>query len=232
MCGRFSLATPEHLLAELFRLLHTPPIAPRYNIAPSQPVAVVRTGPVGTRREMALCRWGLVPSWAKDPSSGGRLINVRSEGVESKPSFRGPLRTKRCLVPADGFYEWKRSGARKQPYRFRAKTGGPFAFAGLWEDWSAPDGSRIETCAILTTTPNADVAPVHDRMPVVLSPADHDRWLSREALVEELLGLLRPCPDGFLVSHPVGPQINDPRHEGPDCAEPVRDAGEPQGRLF
>jgi putative SOS response-associated peptidase YedK len=227
MCGRFALATPEHVLAELFRLLKLPPLAPRYNIAPTQPVAVVRGTPAGGGREMAFCRWGLVPAWAKDPAVGARMVNARAEGVAEKPSFRGPMRSKRCLIPADGFYEWARAGRRKQPHFIRMRDGGPFAFAGLWEAWPAPDGSSMETCAILTTTPNERVAPIHDRMPVILDRADHDRWLSRNALVSELLTLLRPCPAGAMTSHPVGLQVNNPRHDGPDCAAPLA-AGPPQ----
>jgi putative SOS response-associated peptidase YedK len=223
MCGRFSLVTPEYILAELFQLLRTPPLKPRYNIAPTQPVAVVRLRPDRPEREMTFCRWGLIPAWAKDPSVGARLINARAEGVESKPSFRGPLRTKRCLIPADGFYEWERKGTRKQPHLIARKDGRPFAMAGLWEAWAAPDGSGVETCAILTTTPNEVVAPIHDRMPVILDREVHDRWLSRDALVSELLALLRPCPAPLLTSHPVAATVNNPGHDGPDCAAPPVD---------
>ena len=220
MCGRFTLGTPDHILAELFQLLNMPPLKPRYNIAPTQPVAVVQTSASGSGRDMDLVRWGLVPSWAKDPSIGARMINARAEGVAEKPSFRGPFRSKRCLIPADGFYEWAKAGARKQPYHFRLKDGGPFAFAGLWDAWAAPDGSTLETCAIITTTPNEAVAPVHDRMPVILDRHDHERWLSRDALVGELLALLRPCPASILEARPVGPHVNNPRNDGPECTVP------------
>jgi putative SOS response-associated peptidase YedK len=221
MCGRFALATPEHVLAELFRLLRTPVLSPRFNIAPTQPVAVVRTREGGDVREMAFCRWGLIPAWSRDPSVGARMINARSEGLEDKPSFRGPLRSRRCLIPADGFYEWAHSGTRKQPHFIRMKDGQPFAMAGLWETWAAPDGSAVETCTILTTTPNEVVAPVHDRMPVILERKDHDPWLSRDSLVRDLLALLKPHPAPVMTVHPVGPHVNNPRNNGPECAAPL-----------
>jgi putative SOS response-associated peptidase YedK len=201
--------------------MRLPSLQARYNIAPTQPVMVVRRAEGGPGREMTACRWGLVPSWAKDPSIEGRAFNARSEGVAEKPMFRGPLRSKRCLVPADGFYEWAKAGPRKQPHYIRRKDGSPFAFAGLWDAWASPDGTVLETCTILTTSPNAAVAPIHDRMPVILDRADYDRWLTREALVKELLALLRPCPAEVLTSHPVGPHVNRASNDGPECVRPA-----------
>jgi putative SOS response-associated peptidase YedK len=225
MCGRFALSTPDHILAELFQLLRMPSLQPRYNIAPAQPVAVVRSVPEGSGREMTVCRWGLVPSWAKDPAIGARMINARAEGVAEKPSFRGPLRSKRCLIPADGFYEWAKAGTRKQPHFITMKDGSPFAFAGLWDAWAAPDGSALETCAIVTTAPNEVVAPIHDRMPAILERKDYGRWLSRDALVAELLTLLRPYPAGAMKAYPVGLDVNTPRNDGPSCRAPRPDVG-------
>ncbi len=150
------------------------------------------------------------------------MINARSEGVTDRPAFRHLLRSRRCLIPADAFYEWAKAGTGKIPHRIRRKDGSPFAFAGLWDAWGARDGSVLETCTILTTVANDVVAPIHDRMPVILDGKDHGRWLSREARVEDLLPLLRPCPAEGLMAHPVGTRVNDPRNDDPACGDPVR----------
>lgn len=168
MCGRFTLRVPAAELVEIFRLLRRPDVQPRYNIAPTQPVAVVRR--IDRGRELSMLRWGLVPSWAKDPKIGARMINARAETVATKPAFRTALRRRRCLVPADGFYEWAKSaGGTKQPHYITRRDGRPFAFAGLWESWDGPDGSSIESCTIVTTEANDLVGRIHDRMPVILS---------------------------------------------------------------
>ena len=177
MCGRFLLHTPVDTLQRAFGFAERPNLRPRYNIAPTQTVPIVRQKD-GGGRELALVRWGLIPSWAKEAGIGGRLINARAETVAEKPAFRGAFRKRRALVPADGFYEWrKREGDRpKQPLLVRRRDGQPFAFAGLWEHWRGPEG-EVETCTILTTEANAALAPIHDRMPVILDPACYDRWL-------------------------------------------------------
>jgi putative SOS response-associated peptidase YedK len=198
-----------------------PKLTPRYNIAPTQDVAAVRAGVEGGRVLVEL-RWGLIPSWAKDRSIGSRMINARAETVADKPAFRAALRSRRCLVLADGFYEWQRLGARKQPYFIGLRNGGPFAFAGLWERW-APNGSEpIESCTILTTSANEVIAPIHDRMPVILDAQDHALWLdSGVEGASELLPVLRPQPAEAVRAFPVGLLVNNPANDVPACREPL-----------
>ncbi len=220
MCGRYSLAVPADVVAELFGLLEVPDLSPRWNVAPTQDALVVRTTDAG--RAGALLRWGLVPAWAKDASIGNRMINARSETVAEKPSFRSALRRRRCLVPADGFYEWRKTADGKVPTRIRRRDGRPFAFAGLWERWTRGEGAPLETFTILTTLPNHLLRPIHDRMPVILAEDDWDAWLAPgERPAEALLPLLGPCPDGDLEAFAVSPRVNSPRHDDPACAEPV-----------
>jgi len=233
MCGRFTLRAPASVVAEQFALFEVPPFAPRFNIAPSQPVPVVRLGkgdsplsPRGTvpfsGRELVWLRWGLIPSWAKDPAIGNRLINARAETVAEKPAFRATLRRRRCLVAADGFYEWQRTGKRKQPYFIRLRDDRPFAFAGLWESWEGPDSSQIESCTLLTTEPNELMRPIHDRMPVILPADGYQAWLDPAVeKPEQLLLLFRPYPAGEMTAEPVGTFVNSPANEGPECIEPV-----------
>lgn len=167
--------------------------------------------------------WGLIPSWAKDPSIGNRIINARSETVAEKPSFRAAFKRRRCLIPANGFYEWKKIGKKKQPYYVRRKDGEPFAFAGLWEPWEGEDGTVIESCTILTTEPNADIRPLHNRMPVILDPSDYDQWLNPEVdELETLAPLMHPYPDGKLEAVPVSPLVNNPKNDDAQCIEPER----------
>jgi len=215
MCGRYTLIADRRAVAALVGL-EVPELAPRYNVAPSQSVLAVRLA--AGRREAAFLRWGLVPSWSRDGKAP--LINARAETVADRPSFRAAFRRRRCLVPADGFYEWQALPRGKQPFLFRRPEGGPFALAGLWECWAAPDGSEVETCALLTTEANAVVRAVHDRMPVLIGPADVDTWLAADTPPAELLGLLRPAPDDLLSARAVGPRVNNARHEGPACVEP------------
>ena len=178
MCGRYRLSRRKQLVEEHFDTVSDEPDwTPRYNIAPTQPVPVIRQNPKEPRRELSLMRWGFIPSWAKDSSIAAQMINARSETAATKPAFRDPLTSRRCLIPADGFYEWKRTGKAKQPYCFEVNDGELFAFAGLWDRWKDPTGQWIKSCSILTTTPNAVTARVHDRMPVILDRADHDLWL-------------------------------------------------------
>jgi putative SOS response-associated peptidase YedK len=219
MCGRFTLKTLPQLLAEHFALGDIPALAPRYNIAPSQEIAVVRLQE-GQRR-LDLLRWGLVPSWSKDASIGSRLINARSETAGEKPAFRAALRSRRCLVPADGFYEWQVRGGRKQPHLIQRRDGGPFAFAGLWERWRGTEGTEIASCTLLTTEANELVRPIHDRMPVILDPRDYEAWLDSEVNTPaRVASLLRPSSAAEMVAIPVGLWVNDPRHDDPRCVDP------------
>ena len=228
MCGRFLLTTPTSRLSSLFQFDGGPALAPRYNVAPSQPVATVRpSGDSG--RECVLMRWGLVPSWAKDVRGGG-LINARAETAATKPAFRDAFRSRRCLIPADGFYEWKRGPKKGLPFTVRQKDGGPFALAGLWDVWQAPGGEAVESCAVLTTEANALMKELHERMPVILRPEDHAAWLDPAVGKADVLQrLLRPLDAGAMMLFPVGDWVNNARHEGPQCLEP---RGETQPTLF
>ena len=223
MCGRILLTSSGRELAEAFDLADVPELSPRFNIAPSQNLGTL-TGAKG-ERAFALRRFGLIPSWAKDPSISYRMINARSETAASKPAFRDALRRRRCIVPATGFYEWTRSGRQRQPHWFhrRDQAAEPFlAMAGLWERWAAHDSDDvIESVSILTTQANATVSRVHDRMPVLLARDDFERWLDPgEGDPEKLRDLLAPCPDDWLVSQLVGPRVNSPRNDDADCLLP------------
>lgn len=222
MCGRYTVSTPGDVIAEVFGLAATPDLPPRYNVAPTQSVPVVRRSSHGAPRELAMVRWGLVPRWAKDPEIGNRLINARAETVAEKPAFKSSFRRQRCLAVADGFYEWKPEGKRKQPWYFRRRDGAPFAIAALWARWPEPAGGDLDSCALLTTAANALLAPVHERMPVILAAADFDLWLDPEANdLDALQGLLvaaDPAPmEGFAVSLVV----NNPAHDRPECVVPL-----------
>ena len=229
MCGRFTLTDPDQELAVQFSLAQMPDIPPRYNIAPTQPVAAVRATSEDLAREMALLHWGLIPFWAKDPAIGSRMINARSETAAEKPCFRAAFRRRRCLIVADGFYEWQKVNGAKQPFYLRLRDGRPFAFAGLWERWEGPEGSVIESCTILTTQPNELVRPVHNRMPVILAPEDYDLWLD-PALgqgtghVEQLQNLLQAYPPAEMEAYPVSRWVNTPDHDDPRCIEPLADS--------
>lgn len=225
MCGRYTLIRGGRDVAEGFGLLaeDVAGLAPRYNIAPSQAVPVVRFEADRDGRILASHRWGLVPSWAKDVKVGYRMINARSETAASKPAFRKPFRERRCLVVADGFYEWARAGTARRPWYFRLRSGEPFAFAGLWERWiSMETGEVVDSCTILTTSANDVVRPVHERMPVILPPRWYDLWLDPEvkdaAKVEPLMA---SYPPKEMAAHPVGLLVNSPRNDGPACVEPV-----------
>jgi putative SOS response-associated peptidase YedK len=218
MCGRYTLSTPAGRLAEEFQLDSTVEIPPSYNVAPTQQVAAVLEDEGGRRLEML--RWGLVPSWADDPEIGARMINARSETAPEKPSFRRAFRGRRCLIPADGFYEWKRENGGKQPYYFHMQDGRPFAFAGLWESWEKGDGT-LRTCAILTTRANSVLEGVHDRMPVILPHDAYDAWLDPDADREELGELTIPYPEDDLETYPVSRFVNSPRNNDERCIEPA-----------
>ena len=223
MCGRFVLMTPGRDLAERFGLEEIPDLEPRYNIAPTQVVVIIRVDRDTLQKRLARVKWGLIPFWAKETSIGNRLINARGESAAEKPAFRAAFKTRRCLVPADGFYEWeKRKGGQKQPYLVSNSDGSPFAFAGLWESWTGPEGEIIESCTILTTDANDLTRPIHDRMPVILKPEDYDLWLDPEVKEPELLkSLLRPYPSEEMVVEPVSPKVNKASYDAPDCVEVV-----------
>ena len=205
---------------------------PRFNIAPTQPVPVVRQHPKEPVRELSLMRWGLIPSWAKDTSGAAKMINARSETAHTLPAFRDPLKLRRCLIPADAFYEWKRNGASKQPFCFEVADGELFAFAGLWERWSDPSGQWIKSCAILTTTPNAVTSTVHDRMPVILEPESYDLWLDPGMTNAQIISeLLKPCDAKSMRCYPISTRINHVANDDEECSRPV-ELAETQNRLF
>ncbi len=217
MCGRFTVTTPvEDLVREFGLEPPAEPLPPRFNVAPTQPVpAIVSDAP----RQLSLLRWGLVPSWASDVSIGNRLINARAESLAEKPAFRKALEKRRCLVLADGFFEWRKEGKKRFPIWLRRADHRPFAFAGLWEVWRAPDGSWLRTCTIVTVPANSLVAPIHDRMPAILPPDRFDRWLA--APTEEALPLLVPFPAGEMEALPVSSRVNSPAYDDPACIEPA-----------
>jgi len=222
MCGRYTLSTPSDLLRDLYQLETAASLVPRFNIAPTQETPVVRTDPGSSGRRLDLLKWGLVPFWAKDPTIGNRLINARSETVAEKPAYRVSLRKKRCLVIADGFYEWQGSVSPKQPYFFHRQDGHPFAMAGLWDRWDKGEEAPLETFTILTTTPNEVVAPIHKRMPVILEPGSLDRWLDPSLEdISALIPLLVPAQGSLLEAVPVSTYVNNPANEGPRCVEPI-----------
>jgi putative SOS response-associated peptidase YedK len=228
MCGRTNLtATPEEL-AEAFALdaAELPALAPRYNIAPTQPMPVVRMD-ARRRRRLTLLRWGLVPHDAPDPRVGARMINARSETARTRAAFRLPFRERRCLVPANGFYEWRRIEGLRQPYLLRRRDGRLIALAGLWDRWRAPASSAeahepIESCTILTTPANELVARLHDRMPLMLDRDDYERWLDPDVKDPDALApLLRPYPAEQMVAIPVSPRLNSPQVDDPTLIEPM-----------
>lgn len=221
MCGRYTLTHTVTDLGRIFDFEERPNLPPRYNIAPTQNVAAVRRRDGG--RELVLLRWGLVPFWAEAPD-GSPLINARADGVLGKPSFRHAMRGRRCLLPADGFYEWeKRPDGSKQPYRIVRRDRAPFAFAGLWETWKPKDGpgEPLESTAIVTTTANAALSFLHERMPVILDPGDWDAWLDPANPPDAAATLLRPCPDDWLEAYPVDRRVNSVRNDDEGCIAPL-----------
>lgn len=224
MCGRYTLIRLQDILEKFPWIEHLPPgIVPRYNIAPTQPLLAIANDKPDEFTHLA---WGLVPSWAKDPSIGNRMINARAETIAEKPAFRNALKRRRCLLPADGFYEWKAEpgSKRKTPMRIRLKDGKPFAFAGLWEQWHDPagTGSELRTCTILTTAPNELMARIHDRMPVIVPPDRYRDWLAPgEADPENLREFLGAYPAAEMQAEPVSTFVNSPKNEGPGCVEAV-----------
>ena len=225
MCGRFSQYHAAEAIAEAFEVDEEIDLPPRYNIAPSQPVAAILQLSDTNRRKLQWLRWGLIPSWAKDPAIGYKLINARAETASEKPSFRSAFKHRRCLIPSDGFYEWQRlegSKTKKQPYYFSLKDNNPFAFAGLWERWENPEGDIVETCTILTTEANELVSPIHDRMPVILHSKDYDLWLDPNFISSDSLqALLNPYPSEAMIAYPVSSKVNSPKNDSPECNQPT-----------
>ena len=222
MCGRFTLNQTAAALAQAFNLEAVPDLASQYNIAPTQMVATVVHKSESDKCQFQQLRWGLIPSWAKDSGIGAKLINARAETAAEKPSFRSAFKHRRCLVLADGFYEWQRQQHKKQPFYFRLQNGQPFAFAGLWEKWQSPSGEEITSCTILTTTANEVLQPIHDRMPVILAASDYNLWLDPQQQQPEVLQqLLRPYPSSAMTSYPVSTLVNKPQHNTPECIMPI-----------
>jgi len=220
MCGRYTLTADGGAITEIFKVTEAVELSPRYNVAPTQEVAVVGRNHEGGRT-LGTMRWGLIPSWAKDPSIGSRLINARSETVAEKPAFRASFKKRRCLVVADGFYEWKKVGSAKQPYYIGLKGHPPFAIAGLWDRWRDKEsGETIRSCTLLTTGPNALTETIHDRMPVILHPEDYDRWLDPEFHDREALeSCLRPYEADAMEAYPVSTLVNNVRNDRPECIQ-------------
>lgn len=230
MCGRYTSSATMEDLAKIFQVeeIRTDPLPARYNVAPTLPVYAV-----AIRREhraLGTFKWGLVPSWAKNPSTGNRMINARAEGIETKPAYRSALARRRCLIPADAFYEWQRRTAGdgrpagKLPYAIRRRDGQPMAFAGLWEVWrdpENPDADPLRTCAIVTTEANDLMAPIHDRMPVVLDPGDWDQWLDPHVAAEKAQRLLVPAPSDWFEVFPVSSRVNNVANDGPELLDPI-----------
>ena len=219
MCGRYTLKTPLNVLTERFDIEEAPSsITPSYNIAPTQHVATVLSE--NGKRKLEMLRWGLIPSWAKDPEIGNKMINARAETVAEKPSYRKAFKKSRCLILADGFYEWQKTDSGKQPFHIRMQGGSPFAFAGLWESWDKGDGLR--SCTIITTDANDLVGEVHNRMPVILHPEDYEMWLDPDFEEREpLTTLLKPFPAEAMETYVVSRRVNKPSNNEPGVVEPA-----------
>ncbi len=250
MCGRYCITSPPAAIRALFRYREQPNFPARYNVAPTQPVPIVRL--TEGERQLALVRWGLIPAWVKDPKGFSLLINARAESVNDKPAFKNAMKRRRCLFPADGFYEWKLHGNGKRPHLARPVAGGPMAFAGLWETWIGPNGEEMETAAIVTTQANATMATVHHRAPVIVAPAQFDFWLDCSNVDEKMaVELLAPAPEDSMEVYEISPAVNrvandsavllepysadeaEPSAEKPRPARKARQAVDPgQGSLF
>jgi putative SOS response-associated peptidase YedK len=220
MCGRYVITSSPEAIRELFRYSEQPNFPARYNVAPTQPIPVVRI--VEGKRSFALMRWGLIPAWVKDPRGFSLLINARGESLSEKPAFRNALRRRRCLVPADGFYEWKPAGAGKRPYFVRPRRAGPIAFAGLWETWMGPNGEEMDTACIVTTFANRALASIHDRMPVVIAPEAFDPWLDCAGVDDRTAAaLIAPAPDNLLEAYEISTAVNQAANDSPALIEPL-----------
>jgi len=219
MCGRYFIVMTPAMMRERFGYPEMPNFPARYNVAPTQPIPLVRIWE--RRKQFVLVRWGLLPSWVKDPKTFSLLINARGDTVNEKPAFRNAMKYRRCLIPADGFYEWKRDGAIKRPYLIRMKGGAPFAFAGLWETWVGPNGEELDTAAIVTTDANAVLAPIHHRMPVILPPEKFDMWLDCASVSPSAASaLLTPAPAAAMEAFEISPAVNRVANDGPEIQQP------------
>ncbi|RDV02293.1 SOS response-associated peptidase [Undibacter mobilis] len=226
MCGRYTLTASPQAIRDLFRYAEQPNFPPRYNIAPTQPIAVVCL--VNRQRQFVLMRWGLLPSWVKDPKAFSLIVNARGESVIDKPSFRAAMKRRRCLIPADGFYEWRAGGPRKQPYFIHARSGAPLAFAGLWETWTGPNGEELDTVTIVTTEANSTVRPLHDRMPVIVPPEAFGLWLDTDNVdAATASSLIMPAPDDLLEVWPVSTDVNRVANDNAQLIERVAESTEP-----
>ncbi len=222
MCGRFTFALSPELLADIFGVTVLRDLSPRYNIAPSQPVPIVRATATGGRY-LSFVLWGFVPHWAKDLSSGNRLINARCETVHERPAFRIAIRARRCIIPASGFFEWAATPAGKSPHYVTMRDGSPLAFAGIWNSWKTPEGESLETCVILTTAANSLMAPLHDRMPVILHPTEFDLWLDRATNnPDKIQRLYQPYPAEQLQEWEVSTLVNSSDNETPESIVPLQ----------
>jgi putative SOS response-associated peptidase YedK len=219
MCGRYAITSAPEAIRRLFGYDEQPNFPPRYNVAPTQPVPIVRM--MEGKRRFALVRWGFIPSWVKDPRTFSLLINARGESLGDKPAFRAAMRYRRCLFPADGFYDWRRAGERVTPYYVRLKAGGPMALAGLWENWMGPHGEEMETAVIVTTRANRLLAPIHPRMPVIVPPEAFDLWLDARVEATTAAALIAPAPEDMLEMHEVSPAVNSAANDTPDLIAPM-----------
>ncbi len=221
MCGRFALTHETELIIRHFETNNLPSILPRYNVAPSQSILALHKGTKG--RQWSFLKWGLIPSWSKDSDIGNKLINAKAETLREKPSFREALKKRRCLIPASGFYEWQKQGKERQPYYFIGNEGELFAMAGLWESWKSSNGQVIESCTIVTTEANKTVAPLHSRMPVILSSDSYDLWLDGDE--DCLEKIIIPYPAQKMKAYPVNKVVNNAAYDAEDCLEEVSAIG-------
>jgi putative SOS response-associated peptidase YedK len=228
MCGRYAITTAPEAMRSLFRYEDQPNFPPRYNIAPTQPIPIVRVEEC--QRRFALVRWGLIPSWVKDPRTFSLLINARGESLLDKPAFRSAMRYRRCLIPADGFYEWRREGSRKQPYYVHLRAGGLIAFAGLWENWTGPNGEEMETAAVVTTLANRTLQSIHERMPVIISPEAFHIWLDcRSVDAKTAAALIAPAPNDLLETYEVSAAVNRTANDSSALIQPLSHLGSSLG---
>jgi len=219
MCGRYAITTAPEAMRRMFGYPEQPNFPPRYNVAPTQPIPIVRVAE--GQRHFALVRWGLLPAWVKDPKAFTLLINGRSDTINDKPAFRNAMKRRRCLIPADGFYEWKRDGAVKRPFYIHRRGGGLVAFAGLWETWVGPNGEEMESAAIVTTDANGVLRPIHDRMPVILPEEAFAEWLDCTNVdAKEASQLLVPAPDDVMEAYEISPAVNRVANDGPEIQQP------------
>ena len=222
MCGRFSLHTPESQIREAFNLEHTESLGlePRFNIAPSQDIPIIRD--TESSREMVMAHWGLIPNWSKEPKTKYSTINARIESVAEKPTYRTPFKRRRCLIPADGFYEWKVFNGNKVPHHIRMKNGSVFAFAGLWDRWEG-DGETLDSCSIIVMPANEIMKPIHERMPAIIAQAHYDYWLdTRVTDKQEIMQYLTSAPSSQLTAYPVSTWVNSPKHNDERCIQPAK----------